>query len=35
MSLKTTYRDNKFSGRPLECAVYVTDASGVQGPGEF
>ena len=23
------------AGHPLECALYVTDASGVQGPGEF
>ena len=23
------------SGHPLECALYVTDADGVQSPGEF
>lgn len=29
------YYFEPVSGHPLECALYVTDASGAQGPGEF
>lgn len=29
------YYFEPVAGHPLECALYVTDADGVQGPGEF